>query len=386
MEGSVRIARIFGVDVHIHFTWGIAVGLITWSLAVGFFPMLMPGLATESYWLLGLAGALMLFVSVLVHEFAHSLVALQRGLPVENITLFVFGGVSNIRAEAEQPRDEFAVTVVGPLSSLGLAALFWGLFQTGLGPAPVRGLIFYLAVINLLLAVFNVLPGFPLDGGRILRSLLWKTTGSFRRATEIATYVGQAFALVLIGWGVFQVFEGNLLAGFWIAFIGLFLFMGAEASRRQVTTQETFRGIRVGTLMHPNAATVSPWTSVAEMVREYVFHRGQRALPVVENDFLVGIVTTVDVRQIPPEEWETTDVRQVMTRDRLHTVRAEDDLSHAIRLMAEHDVNQLPVVQDGGRVVGLLTRAEIVRSLELSKELGLRGPPVRSEQQERRVA
>lgn len=373
MNGSVRIARIAGIDVGIHYTWLIALMLVTWSLATSVFPEILPGRGPGLYWPMGLAGALLLFASVLAHELTHSLVARARGLPVQSITLFIFGGVSLIRAEAEDPRDEFLVSVVGPLSSLALAGIFWGLSQV-VGERALQALLTYLFLVNLLLAAFNILPGFPLDGGRVLRSIAWGVTGSLRRATDISAYVGHVFALVLIAWGVYLIVSGLFLQGLWTAFIGWFLSSAAEASRREVATQESFRGVRVAEVMDTEPCTVPPTITVAEMVHEYVFHRGHRALPVLEDGRLVGIATTVDVRKVPPERWAETEVREIMTRQPLYTVTPDDDLAQAVRTMAEHDVNQLPVVQDG-RLVGMLSRAHIVRFVQLSEEIGLRRIP-----------
>src|SRR5215212_10989162 len=251
MESSFRIARIRGIDIGVHYTWLLAFGLVSWSLAGGYFPQNYPGWGRNLYWTVGILAALMLFVSVLIHELSHSFVAQARGLQVHSITLFIFGGVSNIASESEDPQDEFLVAVVGPVSSLALAGLFWvGARVVPNDTSPLDAVLHYLFTVNLMLAVFNILPGFPLDGGRVLRAILWGTTKSMVRGTVIASVVGQVVAFLFIGYGIWQVFiDRDFLSGVWIGFIGWFLNSAAEATRRQVQVQEGFRGVKVGSVM-----------------------------------------------------------------------------------------------------------------------------------------
>ncbi len=383
LAGTLRLGRIHGIAIGIHYTWLIAFALITYSLALGLFPVLIPGLATGAYWLLGASAAVLLFASVLVHELSHSLVAQARGLPVSSITLFVFGGVSNIQTEPEDPGQEFLMAVVGPVSSLILAGIFWALFTIIAAPAPVQALLFYLAVVNLILGVFNLLPGFPLDGGRVLRAIIWGITGNLGQATNWATGIGQVFAFLLIIWGVFQIFGGNFLGGLWTAFIGWFLNNAAEESRRQVIARETFRGVRVRDVMAPNPPVVSPTLPVRDLIEEYAIRRGTRALLVASDDQLVGIVTLADLHKLPHDTWNEATVGQIMTRGPLVTTSPNVDLQSALRLMGERDLNQLPVIADG-RLVGMLTRSGVIRYLQLRDELGV--PPSAAEEERRRAA
>jgi Zn-dependent protease/predicted transcriptional regulator len=318
--------------------------------------------------------ALALFASVLVHELSHSFVALARGHGVHSITLFIFGGVSNIAQESENPADEFLIAVVGPLTSIALAALAWLLAQLVPVPnAPLGALLAYLAVINLMLGVFNLLPGFPLDGGRVLRSLLWAATGSLARATQVASYVGQGFGFLLIFWGVWQLLSGNFLGGLWIAFIGWFLNGAAETIRQQQTLKERLQGVRVSELMNPHPPVAPPTLSVQDFVCTHVMREGHRAMLVAdEAGRLLGIVSITDAREVPQEAWPTTPVGAIMTRLPLKAVTPDTDLADALELLVEHGLNQLPVL-DGGRAVGLLTRADIMRYLQLREELRLRG-------------
>lgn len=374
MESSIRLGRIAGIPIGIHYTWLFAFALVAWSLAAGFFPLNYPGWAPLTYWITGVVAALGLFACVLLHELSHSLVALARGHGVHSITLFIFGGVSNIAQESEEPADEFLISVVGPLTSFVLAAVFWGLVQlVPAGHSPLGALLAYLAVINLLLGAFNLLPGFPLDGGRVLRSIVWALTGSLRRATEVASYVGQGFGFLLIFWGVWQLLSGNFLGGLWIAFIGWFLNGAAETIRQQQVLRERLRGVRVAELMNPRPPIASPSLSVQDFVCTHVMREGHRAM-LVEDEAgrLLGIVSITDAREVPQDNWATTPVGAIMTRMPLKTVAPDTDLADALQVLAENGLNQLPVLSDG-RAVGLLTRADIMRYLQLREELNLRG-------------
>lgn len=391
MQSSFKLGRIAGIEVGVHYTWLFAFALIAWSLAQGFFPQSFPGFDAGTYWLIGAIAALLLFASVLVHELSHSFVALARGQAVHSITLFIFGGVSNLKAEAEEPRDEFLVAVVGPLTSFALAGVFWAVSERfGTSRTPVHAVVDYLAFVNLLLGGFNLVPGFPLDGGRVLRSLIWGATGSLRRATQIASYVGQAFGFLLIFWGVSRLLGGEFLGGLWTAFIGWFLNSAAESTRQQQALTEHLRGIPVAQLMNPDPPVVSGDVSVQAFVFEHVLRRGQRAVLVVDDGRLVGIVTISDAKELPHEQWATTSVSTIMTPVPLKTLAPEADLNAGLKLLAEGELNQVPVVQDG-RLLGLLSRADILRFLQLRDELDLelrgggatRRPPFRDEAQER---
>ncbi len=379
MKSSLRLFRIAGIDIGIHYTWILIFILLSWSLAQGFFPRLYPGWDTVTYWITGLVSALLLFASVLVHELAHSLVAQSRGMTVRSITLFIFGGVSNLEDEPEKPKTEFVMSIVGPLSSLALAGIFWGLLHiVGDQQSPVAATFSYLALINVLLAGFNLLPGFPLDGGRVLRAILWNRTGNLVKATNIAATVGRFMGWGFIAFGLFQVFAGNFIYGIWFAFIGWFLSSSADASRREVTLREQLSGVQVKEVMTANAMQISPDTSVAELVSNVFRKQHGRAVPVCENDKVVGIVTVTDVKELPQEKWEGTAVKEIMTSDPLYSVTPDDDLNIALRLITKHDINQVLVLR-GKECAGLVSRSDILTYLQMSQELGLKqkmGPNV----------
>jgi len=370
MRGSLKIARIAGIDIGIHYTWILAFFIIGWSLAQGYFPQLYKSWTTAAYWTAGFVSAILLFISVLLHEMAHSLVAQARGLPVSSITLFIFGGVSNLSKEPEKPGHEFVMAIVGPLTSLALAGIFWLLSLLPLGENSFSmAIVGYLAFINLSLAVFNLLPGFPLDGGRVLRSIIWRTTGNLVRATDIASLVGRIFGWGFIAVGVFWFFwNRDFLGAIWIAIIGFFLANAAESSRQEATIREYLAGAKVENVMETNIETVSPRMSVAELVRNTFLLKRWRSAPVVENDRLVGMVSISDVRTLPQNVWETTPVERIMTREPLHAVNAGDDLSNAMQVLVQYDLNQVPVFSQG-KLVGVLTRASVLNFLQLKREL-----------------
>lgn len=374
MRPSITLGRIGGVEIGVHYTWLIIFALITWSLASGFFPAFFPGWEPATYWITGVIASLLLFASVLVHELAHSFVARAKGLPVHGITLFIFGGVSNLQQEPRSARDEFAISIVGPVLSLVLAAFFWGLTllipDTARG-GPVAATFMYLAIINALLGVFNFIPGFPLDGGRVLRSILWGSTGSLVRSTNIASWVGQIFGWLLIAYGIFQLFIGNFIGGLWMALIGWFLSSAAGAAREDIKMREAFRGVRVRDLMDADPDTGPPALTVEEIVRERFLRKGSRALPICDNGRLAGIITLTDVREIPQERWASTMAGEVMTREPLYEVRPGDELIKAVNLMNEHNIHQV-LVSDDGDFRGILNRAHVIRYMMGLQEMDIK--------------
>ncbi len=374
MPGSLRIARIAGIDIFVHVSWLVIFVFLTFWLATGWFPATYPRQAASIYFLLGFVAVLLLFVSVLLHELAHSFVARSRGLPVHNIVLYIFGGVSNIEQEPQSPGVEFVMAFVGPLVSLLLGALSYGLFFLLRGSHSLLVPIFmYLAIMNVLLGIFNLLPGFPLDGGRVLRSIIWKVTGSFQKATNATTFVGQAVAYLIILWGILEFFGGNAFGGLIIIFTGWFLLGAAQSARTQSALDAAFRGVTVGQVMNTNTQmlTVPANISLQRLVDEYFLPHGLRSALVMSDDQLAGLITLGDIRHVPREQWPQTPVGFVMVpAERLHTVNPQQNLMDVLPLMTGQGVNQLPVVQDG-KLVGVLSREAIIRSLETRRSLGL---------------
>lgn len=390
MRSGWSIGRLFGITVTIDWSWLFIFVLVTWNLAGAVFPRLHPGWGTGLTWGLAVIAALLFFASVLAHELAHSLVAKAQGLPVRNITLFLFGGVSNVQREPPSPGKEFLMTIVGPITSLVLGAIFLVLGGIGipdLGGAadpsgiyarlgPLATLLLWLGTINILLGLFNLIPGFPLDGGRVLRSLLWALTGNLRRATGWAAAVGHLVAWLFIIAGIAMIFGVPLpifgtgfLSGLWLAFIGWFLNSAATQSYQQVVVRDLLEGVPVGRLMRSgDIATVRPTSSIGELVYERMLGSDERAFPILEGEALVGLVCLEDVRKVPRGAWETTAVAEIMTpADRLAAVAPQEDAGEALNTLVSRDVNQVPVV-DRGRLVGMLRRRDILRWLQLHSE------------------
>jgi Zn-dependent protease/predicted transcriptional regulator len=383
MRQSISIGRVFGIDVRIHATWLLAFAFVTWGLASGYFQFVAPRQGLGLPLLLGAISALLLFVSVLVHEFSHSLVARGLGMRVRDITLFIFGGVSNIGGEARSARDEFLVSVVGPLTSFALAGLFW-LIARSLGGTPVLDVVFgnsvralrgmtpaiailnYLIAINLLLGAFNLIPAFPLDGGRVFRSTVWGITRHYSRATVIATTVGQAFGILMIGLGVVRFALGDLFGGLWTVFIGWFLFQAAGASREDRMLRESLQGVPVEAVMDPAVPLVDQHTSLQQLVYDYLLRSERRRVIAIQDGVPVGIVEAGAVNTVPREAWGSTPVAAVATPI-ARTVSPDMDAGELLSQL--DDSNPLvPVVTDG-HVIGAVDLMRLMRYAQLRKEL-----------------
>ena len=372
MPGSFRIFRIAGIDINIHISWLIILVFLTFSLATGWFPITYPGSSTATYYLLGFIASILLFVSVLLHELAHSFVARSRGLQVKSIVLFIFGGVSNIEQEPQTPGIEFSMAFVGPLVSLLIGVVCYGLWLLVRGThSLIVPILSYLALMNIILGIFNLIPGFPLDGGRVLRSIIWKATGNFQTATNITTFVGQAFAYLIILWGILLFFAGNAFNGLIIIFTGWFLLTSAQSARSQSMLDTAFRGVTVNQIMDTNVLTVPANISLQKLVDEYFLPRGLRSAFVMQGDQLAGLITLSDIRHVPRDQWPQTPVGYAMIPlERLHTITPQQNVKDVLPLMTGQDVNQLAVVQDG-QLIGVLTREGILRSLEIRRNLGI---------------
>jgi Zn-dependent protease len=372
VPGSIRLGTIAGIEISLHVSWLIIVVLLTWSLATGWFATLYPGWFPSVYWVVSLCASLLLFGSVLAHELAHSLVARARGLPVKNITLFIFGGVSNIEREPQRPGVEFQMALVGPLTSLligGLALLVLWALQGG--TSPLAALLGYLGVMNVLLGLFNLIPGFPLDGGRVLRAVVWKLSGSVHRATRVATFAGQVSAYLLIFLGLLLFFEGNLFDGLWLGFLGWFLLNGAQSASAQHTLATMFKGVSVGQVMNLHPATVPANISLQRLVDEFLLPQGWRSACVLQGDRFAGLITLSDVRHIPQEEWSQTPVGLAMVpQEKLYVVSPEQSFEQVLPLMVSRDVNQVPIVSDD-RLVGILSREDVMRFMDVRRGLGI---------------
>ena len=386
MSSTLRLGKIAGIEVGIHYSLFLVLLFFSWSLAKDFLPGLNASWSTPTYWAVGFLAALLLFVSVLVHELAHSVVARASGIEVGGITLFLLGGVSNLKAEAKGPRDEFVISAVGPAASLALAGLLFLAYRVIGGEAApatpfgvvtvplsvVEAVLLYLWFINLVLGIFNLLPAFPLDGGRILRAIIWAVTGNLSSATKVAAGSGQAMGILLILLGVWQVLQGNLVGGLWFALIGMFLNRSASTARREMKVQTSLRGFGVKDAMRLDPPTIDPDASVSSAVYGPLVQQGTLAVLVCEKGSLVGIISLSDIKGVPQHRWALATVRECMTRTPLWTLKPDDELAHGLEMLGEHSINQAPVLEEG-RLVGLLSKADIAQFMRLNSKLDFRG-------------
>jgi Zn-dependent protease len=372
LRTSWKIGRIAGIDIRVDSSWLVIFFLVTFSLALFYFPDKYPDWPKSAHWSIGILASLLFFASVLIHELAHSIVANKQRDRVRSITLFVFGGVSQISREPERPGKEFIMAVVGPLSSIGLGIVFgilWLMVRNV--SAPLSALCQYLSFINFVLAVFNMIPGFPLDGGRVLRSIVWGVTGNLRRATRVASLCGQAVAWLLILMGIVLALRGVLVSGLWFAFIGWFLHSAAVRGYQQVMMREMLQNVKAEDLMSREFDTVGPDMTVEELIQEHMLRKGRRTFIVKEGGKTVGIVCLEDVKSVDAGLRSTKTVREVMTPDaRLHTVSPLDDANKVLAKLNEEDVHQIPVIAHG-ELVGIVCRGDVIRHLQLRSDLGV---------------
>ncbi len=370
MGRSFRVARIAGISIEIHPSWLLILAFLAWSLSDGLYPDRYEGWSTFAYWATGITSSLLLFLTVLIHELAHALVAKRRGLEVPRITLFIFGGMSHLQRQPSSAGEEFQIAAAGPATSLVIAAVTGGLgFALGGLSEKLEAILFYLALVNTALAIFNFLPGFPLDGGRVLRSIAWKRTGSFRRATRIASAVGEFFGYGLIFAGFVVLLTGGLLDGLWLAFIGWFLLGAARNEASGMQLEGVLSRLSARDLMREDFPSVTPGTPLQSIVDDFMVGHGERAVMVANGGAVLGIITVSDVRRTPRESWASTPAQGVMTpRESVITVDVSRPALEVLMLLGEKSLNQVPVLEEG-RMVGLVTRREILERVQLAESL-----------------
>ncbi len=366
--GHVQIARVIGIPIYLHFSWLIIFGLIVWTLSTGYFPAHYPDLPASSYWAKGLVAAVLLFVSILLHELGHAVAARSYGLRTRSITLLIFGGVAQLEKDPKDGREEFWMAAAGPLVSLMLAGLFYASASLSfVGPATAA-VARYLALINLILALFNLVPAFPMDGGRLLRGALWGWLGK-ARATRIASGAGTFFAYFLIVSGVFSMLKGDTIGGVWYILIGWFIKDASAASYHQVRLDEALLGVTVRDAMVEGVATLPSSGSVAEAAREYFMRTGYGSYPVTRGEAVVGLLCLKDVLRLSAEEREATSVQGAMRPLTDGIVADPDDpLPEAIARMAQAGTGRL-LVMHGSRLIGLLTMNGVIRRLKMREDI-----------------
>jgi Zn-dependent protease/predicted transcriptional regulator len=378
---SLNIGKVIGIPVRIHYTLWLVLLLIAWSLAYGYMPKHYPGLGATTYWAIGTVTATILFVSVFLHELSHSYIAKKNDLPIARITLFFFGGVSEMSEEPKDAALEIRMAAAGPLTSFLIGGVLGGLYYvTGLasGPAtgtnpltPVIATLYYAALLNGVLGAFNLIPAFPLDGGRVLRGSLWKRSKNLVGATANATRVSEAISLAMMAVGFFYLIIGDFVNGLWIIFLGWFIRSGAETSLRQTRLTEALAGVRVGDIMTRDLLSVSPDASVQQLVSDYFLVHPHGGYPVVSGGKLLGVVTMSSVRSIPREKRDVERVSEAMVPlERTVIVNPNTSALDALHMMAKNGVGRL-LVMDGDRIAGIVTRGDLMKTMRARQELGL---------------
>ena len=369
----ITLFKLFDFEIRIDLSWLIIAALITWSLAQGIFPLYHPGLSQLTYWWMGVVGAIGLFASIIFHELCHSIVARRYGLPMKGITLFIFGGVAEMNEEPSSPKVEFFMAIAGPLASIALGLVFLGITYVGriyFWPISTVVICNYLSSINLLLAVFNLLPAFPLDGGRVFRSILWKWKGNLRWATKIASNVGSGFGLTLIIVGIYFIFSGSIVGGIWWALIGLFLRSASRMSYQSVLVRNALEGEQVRRFMKTNPVTITSDITVDHLVEDFIYRYHYKLYPILNDSRPLSCITTRDVKQIPREEWSkhtVSELAQPCTAD--NTISVDADAVKAISVMNKTGNSRLMVVDEQGKLSGIIALKDLLRFLSLKLDL-----------------
>lgn len=369
---SVTLFRLFGFKVKADATWLLLAVLVTWSLAQGLFPHLYPDLSPGIHWAMGVLGALGLFLSIVLHELGHSLVARWAGLPISEITLFIFGGVANMEEEPKKPSTELVMALAGPATSILLGIIAWGVYWGGdsyIGNRPLFGVAWYLAIINWLLAGFNLIPAFPLDGGRVLRSVLWGLRGDLPWATRIASAIGSGFGLLLIVLGVLSFLGGDVIGGIWWVLIGLFVRGASSMSYKHVLIRRALQGESLRRFMKTDPVTVPPNIPLTDLLEHYVYKFHYKMYPVVDGDKLVGCVTTSDLKHVDRDEWASTPVRALAERcTDEKAVSPDEDPMKVLSVMSRTGNTRLLVVENG-KLAGIVTLKDMLGFLSLKIDL-----------------
>lgn len=374
MARGIKLFKVLGIQISLDYTWFIVFVLFAWSLSYGYFPFHHPGLPTGTYLTMGILSATLLFACVLIHEISHSVTANRLGMDIHEITLFIFGGVAQLTKEPEDAATELKIAIAGPAASLVLAVLFYAsaaAVSQEVYPL-LKSVLGYLALINFVLLAFNMIPGFPLDGGRIFRAIWWMRTGDINKATRVASNIGKGFAIFLIVMGFIQIFTGNFVGGLWFVFIGVFVQQAAESGYQQVVIKKALSGLKVRDLMSKPVITVDGSVSVTDAVENYFFKFHHASFPVKSDGQVAGLLTLNNVRAIEKDKWSETRVREVMNRLGPNDTMSPDDsaIDALARMMSNNNGNlgRFPVVQEG-QLVGIISRQDIMKMLEFKAGL-----------------
>lgn len=368
----ITLFKMLGFEVRVDASWLLIAFLITWSLAVGVFPNELPGLLTGTYWWMGIAGALGLFGSIVIHEFSHSIVARYYGVPMKGITLFIFGGVAEMEEEPPNPKTEFLMAIAGPLASVAIGGVFYAIGAAARTSWPIEFLavVGYLSSTNWLLAVFNMIPAFPLDGGRVLRAALWQRSGNLVRATRTAAFAGSSFGTLLIVGGVLQLLWGNFVGAVWWFLLGMFLRMVSAASYHRVLLQSVLKGEPVRRFMNRNLVSVPPDITVQDLVDNYIYKYHRKMFPVVtDSQQLVGCVSTEQVKKLPRSEWSQHNLREIAQPcSRQNTITPDTDAAKVLSIIGRAEDSPLLVVEND-QLVAFVSPQDLLHFLSIKLEL-----------------
>lgn len=370
MKEGIRLIKVFGIEISLDFSWFIIFFLVTWSLASGYFPFKYPFFAEGTYWAMGIISSVLLFITVLLHELTHSIVANNNGLNIRGIKLFVFGGVAQLSHEPQSARVEFDVAIAGPICSFILHFIFKGIvILLGEAETPIVGIFRYLAFINVFLGLINLIPAYPLDGGRILRAFLWARTKNLRMATAIASNVGKVFAIFLIFNGFMLTIRGEL-GGLWYVFIGMFLYGAAKMGYEHILVRDALSRSLIQDVMSRNVVTVDGALTLDKVVEDYFFRYHHSSFPVVEGDRLVGMISLARIKEIPREKWQVTTAGssvEPISPDSI--VPPTERMSNILNHLMEHEIGHI-LVMDNGKLVGIVTRYDVMRLIKIKMDLG----------------
>ena len=369
-RSSIRLFKILGIEVRLDYSWFIIFALFSYYLGFYYLPAVVPGVNIGLLIIVTILTVILLFFSVLFHEMSHSLIARRFGIPVNRISLFIFGGMAQIEKEADSPGAEFLMAIAGPISSFFLAIIFGIIWAFTRDIAIIGEPARYLTIINIVLGVFNLLPGYPLDGGRVLRSVIWKATNNIQKATFVAAIIGRVIGFAIIGLGIYFLFTGNFLNGVWLAFIGWFLQSSAWMGYRQLVLETSIKGIKVADVMNQDLITVPDEITVQELVDEFFFKHRYGRFPVVNsNGCFIGVISLHDIKAFPKEKWvdiQVGDIVKSYTADEV--VGADMEVSEAIKKMTVKRSGHLVIIS-GQKVVGIITKSDVLQFVKLQKEL-----------------
>ena len=368
-----KLFRVLGIPIYINYTWFIVFSLVVYTLAVSYFPYLGPYYEPAVRWIMAFIAAIILFSSILLHELSHSYVAQKQGIRIKSITLFVFGGIAQMAGESRSPSGEMKIAAAGPALSLFISGIFWTIvfvFKRDMATSPVLAIAYFLAYTNMILAVFNLIPGFPLDGGRMLRAFIWKRTNNLNKATLITSRIGKGFAILLIIGGLWDILQGVFISGLWLIFVGMFLQQAADQGYRQTLLNRTLSSVRIRDIMVTPVIVVNDNMTLEHIVNDFFFRYRHNSFPVISGDSIAGIISIHDIKVVEKEKWPYTIVRDIMhTEISSFTISPESGALEALDKMIDTHSGRLVVIEDG-RITGMISQRDIMQMLKMKADLG----------------